>query len=531
MEQIKENKNVIKFLDNSKKARIITLVILGIISLSIKVLFFPSDLPFLGDAVGYFWYANDISILGYFPLGHTSSTVSVAPPNNGWPGFLSLIFSLINSENFLDYVNAQRLTTAIISTATIIPMYFLSKKFMSGAFAILCSTAFIFAPRIVENSLLGLTEPLFLLLGITSLSLFLDKREKVVIFSFSIAALFSIVRYEGLLILIPFTIIYFLRFRKNKSIILKYVLAIGIFLLVITPMIAIRMETTGQDGLSSHIIHGPKYYSEMMEENDNSILLHFISKGTTNLIKHLVFVSIPIFIIFIPYGFFRLVKNRNNQKWTMILFGITFLIPAFYAYSRGFEDTRYLFILYPIICLMVGYTTKKIGERVRKSNFTFYTCLIMIICVSISFTFLTIHDFEKERELYEISKQVSVLTQTINREYEGLMYLKWSSSNLQNEFPILHSELYNDNAQKIKYIGMQDNTFEDIKSYLEYGKSEGMTHLVFDENNMKTMIFQDVLNNEEKYSYLEKVYDSNANGFKTNVKIFKIHYELIDNSN
>ena len=461
MEQTRERNNTIAFLDHSKKARILALVILGVVSLSIKILFFPSDLPFMGDALGYFWYANDISILGHFPPGHISSTVSVAPTNNGWPGFLSLIFSVINSGNFLDYVNAQRLTSMIISTLTIIPVYFLSKKFMSGSFAILCSTAFVFAPRLVENSLLGLTEPLFLLLGITSLALFLNGERKIIILSFAIAALFSMVRYEGLLILIPFTIIYFLRFGKNKSMILRYALAIGIFLLVITPMIAIRMETIGQDGLTSHIIHGPNYYASMMEENDDSILFHFISKGTTNLVKYFVLVTIPIFMIFIPYGFFKLVKNRDYKKWTMIVFRITFLIPAFYAYSRGFEDTRYLFIFYPIMSLMVGYTIKGLGRKIRRPNLSFYSCLVMIIFVSISFSFFTINDFDKERELYEISKDISKLTETINREYEGLMYLKWSANDIQNGFPILHSELI-DYDKKIHFVGIKDNDFEDI---------------------------------------------------------------------
>jgi len=529
MEQTKEKNNTIAFLDHSKKARILTLVILGVISLSIKILFFPSDLPFMGDAVGYFWYANDISILGHFPPGHISSTVLVAPPNNGWPGFLSLVFSFINSENFLDYVNAQRLTSVIISTLTIIPVYFLSKKFMNSSFAILCCSAFVFAPRLVENSLLGLTEPLFLLLGITSLVLFLSEGKKSIIFSFAIAALFSMVRYEGLLILIPFTIIYFLRFRKNKSMILRYALAIGIFLLVITPMIAIRMETTGQDGLTSHIIHGPNYYASMMEENDDDILFHFISKGTTNLVKHLAFITIPIFIIFIPYGFFKLVKNRDYKKWTMIVFGITFLIPAFYAYSRGFEDTRYLFILYPIMSLMVGYTIKGLGKRIRRPNILFYFCLVMIIFVSISFSFFTMNDFDKERELYEISKDISKLTETINREYEGLMYLKWSANDIQNEFPILHGELYDKNIKKIKYVGIKDNNFDNIESFLEYGKPEGLTHLVVDGNNMGVEIFKEVFLNEGKYPFLEKIYDSNVNGFETKVKIYKINYELMEN--
>ena len=533
---VEKNKNSKKFdiihlLDNSQKICFIILIILGAISLSIRLYFFPNDLPFMGDALGYFWYANDISILGYFPEGHISPTVTSPPPNNGWSGFLSIIFSFMDSRDFLDYVNIQRLTTIIISTVTIFPAYLLSKKFMSNSFAIISAAAFVFAPRLMENSLLGVTEPLFLLLGILSMNLFLSERKNFIILSFVVAGLFSIVRYEGLLILIPFTIMYFVRFQKKKSTIIRYGLAMALFLLIILPMVAIRIETTGSDGLTSHIVHGPIYYAEMMDEEGDSILFDFISKGSSNLIKYLVIVSIPIFAIFIPYGLFDLFKNRDFKKWTMIIFGVVFLIPAFYAYSRGFEDTRYLFILYPIMCLMVGYTIKRLEQKIRKPRISFYFPLAGIIFFSVLFASITINDFENDKEMYEISKDIHKLTKTINREYEGLMYLKWTGNNITNHFPTLHSELYDGNVKKIKYIGTEDKNFHDIETYLEYGKLQGLTHLVLNENNMGIKIFHEVFVNENKYPFLEKIYDSSEVGFKTKVKIFEINYNTFENEN
>ena len=237
------------------------------------------------------------------------------------------------------------------------------------------------------------------------------------------------------------------------------------------------------------------------------------------LIKYLVIVSIPIFAIFIPYGLFDLFKNQDFKKWTMIIFGIAFLIPAFYAYSRGFEDTRYLFILYPIMCLMVGYTIKRLEQKIRKPK------------ISVLFTSITINDFENEKEMYEISKEIHKLTETINREYEGLMYLKWSGNNVMNHFPLLHSELYDGNVKKIKYISIENKNFHDIETYLEYGKSQGLTHLVLSGNTMGIEIFHDVFENENKYPFLEKIYDSNVVGFKTKVKIFEINYNTFENEN
>ena len=61
-----------KILENSRKARISILIILCSVGFFIRYYFFPEDLPFLGDAIGYFWYANDMAILGNFPEGYTT---------------------------------------------------------------------------------------------------------------------------------------------------------------------------------------------------------------------------------------------------------------------------------------------------------------------------------------------------------------------------------------------------------------------------------------------------------------------------
>ena len=104
----------------------------------------------------------------------------------------------------------------------------------------------------------------------------------------------------------------------------------------------------------------------------------------------------------------------------------------------------------------------------------------------------------------------------------------YQGEKIKNEFPILHTELYDKNSKKIKFVGIKDNNFDNLESYLKYGKLEGLTHLVLDGNN-KVKIFQEIFVNEDKYPFLEKIYDSNVIGFKTKVKIFKINYELVEN--
>ena len=82
--------------DKSKifsKNTIICLGIIGIVGFLIRFFYFPDGIPITLDGAIYFWYANDLSITGTFP-------VNVAIANNGWPTFLSIFFYFFNSENF-----------------------------------------------------------------------------------------------------------------------------------------------------------------------------------------------------------------------------------------------------------------------------------------------------------------------------------------------------------------------------------------------------------------------------------------------
>ena len=72
---------------------IIGLSILAIIGIIIRAVYYPYELPLVFDSLMYFWYANDMSIIGGFPTNYSF-------PNNGWPTILSLFFSMYNSENF-----------------------------------------------------------------------------------------------------------------------------------------------------------------------------------------------------------------------------------------------------------------------------------------------------------------------------------------------------------------------------------------------------------------------------------------------
>tara|TARA_Y100000590_G_scaffold189039_1_gene215367 strand:+ start:1040 stop:2638 length:1599 start_codon:yes stop_codon:yes gene_type:complete len=520
------NKNTISFIDNSKKIHILILVILGIIALSIRLFFLPFNLPLENDAAGYFWYANDIVFLQGLPTEHSSEPLIGQIPNNGWPIFLSTIFTFVDSSNFLDYMNSQRVISSMISVFTIIPIYYLGKRFFSKSYSLIVVTFFVFEPSLIENSILGLTEPLYLFLGVSAITAFFVKSKKFILLSFAIAALFSIVRYEGLLLIIPLSIMYFKIHGIKSNSIKFYFLILIVFVLILLPVGYLRTELNGSDGLTSHVIAGGNYYSTMINQEGNSMILEFVTKGVSYITKFFGILLIPLFLIFVPHGIWNLLKNRTDEKLMLVLLGIVFLIPAFYAYSRGFQDTRYLFIYFIILSIISVYLIQKIGHKIKRKDVVVLSTIFLIILTSFTFVYYTIPDFTNDREQYEITGYVNEISTSINRDYESLFYLKWYDKDIVENFPVLSTDLERKGQANIIFIGNKSGfEFSNLKDYLTYGNEKGLTHLVLDNSNLDNEYLKHVFNNDAEYSFLKKVFDSRDLGYKHHVKVYEIDFE------
>ena len=491
---------------------VIALSIIAIIGLIIRIFYFPYDIPIVLDGLGYFWYANDLTILKEFPTGH-------AFPNNGWPTFLSFFFSFLNSNNFLDYMNMQRAVAVAISVVTIIPVYLLCRKFFAKSLAVLGSALFILDPRIIINSLLGITEPLFILLGTTSILFSLSDNRKLVYTSFGIAALFSLIRYEGLLLIIPLSILFFIRFKKERRIILRYLLALFIFVIVLLPMAYIRIETTGDDGLISHLIAGERYLERTVSADNNlnnkQTIFDFFGNGIINLVKYLGWVSLPIFFIFLPYGIFKILRNRNDKKMMIILLSIFFLLPAFYAYGREIQETRYLYIMFPIFSILSLYTIERINEKFNKPTLIFVLVICGVLMASIMWIEYYGMDIEREEEEFKIATEVVKRTNIINDFYPEAAYIRAAEIANLKEFPVLRSSI----SDRFELISTEE--FNSIDEYFNFGKDRNLEYIVIDNNPNRPQFMKDIFLNEEKYDFLIKEFDSKDQGFNYHVKIFR----------
>ena len=196
--------HVNKLMLNSFKAKKQWIFVLSVFlsALGIRLIFLPYDLPLIIDGLDNFTYSSAINYYGHLPT-------EWSPPNNGWPIFVSFWFSVINLENTFQYMQLQKIVSIFLSSTITVPVYFLCKKFFDEKLALMGSVLFAFEPRIILNSTLGITEPLFILSGITSLLFFLRYDRKGIMIAFALASFTTIIRSEGIFLVITLEIIPF----------------------------------------------------------------------------------------------------------------------------------------------------------------------------------------------------------------------------------------------------------------------------------------------------------------------------------
>jgi len=546
--------NIVNTFENSTKKPIVFLVLIGLTGLFLRLLYFPYDVPLMMDSQGYFWYAIDMSILNQLPSGHSIV-------NTGWPSFLSIIFQLMDSNNFLDYHNMQRFVGVAFSVATIFPVYLLCSMYFKKSYSLLGATLFVFEPRLIQNSFMGTAESMYIFLMALLLFLFLSNNFKKIYLAFGVVALLALVRYEGLLMIIPISIIFFIRFRKQKRDLIKYIICISIFILILVPVAYFKTETMGP-GMDafSHISAGPEYYQASIQ-NNSSALADFLYLGSINLIKFLGWALIPSFIIFVPLGIIFIFKKMDYKKSTIIFTIVVMLLPAFYAYSRDISEIKYIFVLYPIFCVLACFTFKIFLERFQRKNLIFCMIIGGIILSSMIFVEWKAVDNEHYRESFEILTEIGQKEMKINKEfgkYGGeFTNLSWIRLHNVDEFPILNEELP---AGEITYTGMgrklstpsgvqldmdevdiklkeaaeyHNQQIDNLKDYFQVLNNQKITHLILDKyanvgwlNDELRLHLKDIFYHEDKYPFLIKEYDSKENGFNYHLKLFKIDYDL-----
>jgi len=497
----------------SNKVTKYTFYIIMIISAGLitRFYFFPYDVPLTADALYYFWYSSDIIQLGRLPDNWT-------PGNNGWPIVVGIVFSFFDSENIFSLMQIQRIFSVIVSISITIPVYYLCKKFVSRKFALIGASLIAFDPRLMINSFLGVTDPLFLLLSLCGLVVFLYSDKKTVYISFVLIAFATLVRTEGLAMFLVLSIMFFIKFRNEKyRTIPKFLLIVFIFGLILLPASLYRMDVTGSDYIFQRgLTHADKISSDLSDGSKSKI--NFL-EGVELFGKYLVWVLIPNFIIFVPLGIFLIFKKLNTEKLTIILSLGILSLPALYGYSLSALDTRYLYVLFPMFAVLAALSIEKISLKIPSKKI-FVILIISTILVSsiVMYQYLKI-DYEHEKESFEIMKDVANFAQGINEFFIESRYIP--AIHTINQWPTLYKNI----DFKTSVIKYEEN--DSLIEFIQNSKEDGITHIITDKNEKRPAFIQELFIEEEKYDFLEKIYDSKDKGFEYHVKVFKINFELL----
>ena len=494
----------ISIITNSPKITFSFLTIF-FIGLGIRIYYFPFDLPLIMDGLDNFTYATAINYYGHLPVEWT-------PINNGWPIFLSFWFSIINLENTLQYMQLQRVISITISSLIMIPVYFLCKKYFDEKIALVGVALIAFDPRIIYNSLLGITDSLFILLGITSLVLFLKYERKVMLISFILASCATIVRAEGLFLFITLTILFFIKYKISKEILKTYIPCLIVFMLILIPIIDYRIDVAGYDGIFQRGALGATQIISMTDSDDNSEIID----GLSLFAKYLGWIMIPNFLIFLPFGVILFFKHRKKETNFIIIFVVICSIPILYAYLRQAQDTRYLYALFPIFSLISLYSVKSYLEKFKRKDLIIFLMIAGILTSSIIFYEYKKIDYEKERELNEFAKSIPIVIGGLNYHPTVTQYI--GPSEVKEEWPFV----FYDETRKIETV--QTNNYNNLSDFISNNKNK-LTHLIIDDNSNLPDFLNEIYHNEEKFKYLNKIYDSKSMNYNFEIKIFEIDFE------
>jgi len=538
----------------NKSTIIICLIVISVISLGLKLSVtnfstFPGE-----DATGYIFAA----------IGHTEGDFSPSSSKTlGWSLFLSPFFELVSSENFLDYSDTARTISIVISLFSIFMMYKLSRKFFPEKYSLVAACLFAFEPHLNYNSGQALSEPLYILIFMVSFYFILNQNSKLFYLSFLFAGLLVWVRIPGAIMLLAISIIFFYYSKLSSKTFVKFILGLSIFFLIITPILVNRYDTygdplyfelgtslfTGEFGTLQSVNTHDLEYSAIDYIDDHSVpefIDRFILTGIFNIVEQLSIISFPYLIILIPIGIlfsFRAFDQRQksiNANWILILTTISLMVISFSV----IPERRFLYYLLPFLIIFATIPIQRLIEY-GLSTFSFtkkqkhYSLILILgVIIVLSSLFMMRYDVMDKFEEQEQIELAQLLNNKISgnildagNSLRGISYVELSEFNMKlnlNEQLIPSSPVpITDDIKIINIFGTSLNEF------ILNSEKENLKYIAINQDGVTEIWYpflSDVYYNEQQYSYLKKIIDTNELGFiKFKVKVFEIDYDKFKN--
>ena len=196
------------------------------------------------------------------------------------------------------------------------------------------------------------------------------------------------------------------------------------------------------------------------------------------------------------------------------------VLPILYAYSLPALDTRYLYFLFPILCLLSGLAIQHYFSKIKAQNY-----ILVVIFIVILFSSVLFYEYKKddwrmdknnEEEYLKISQKILKFSEGINYHPTIGRYL--SVEQLPNQWPIS----YKDISLKTELISPQQNS---LNEFIQQNR-ESLTHIVVDNKSDLPKFLIEVY--EKEFEILDLVYEYEIKNKGEKFKVFKINYDLFN---
>ena len=533
----------------SRSNVVLYLILIVIISLGLKLYLVDFSLPVNSDNLSY--VLNGIA--------HSNGDFDHSPSRSiGWSLFLSPFFSLMNSNDFLDYSNVAKIISIGVSTTTIFLIYKVGRKFFDERYSLVAACLFAFLPQLNYNSVMALSEPLFIFSILASFYFLLNDKSKFIIPALAFVGFSYWIRLNGIIFFLIISLTYILTFKKSRIFLRNYGIGLVIFLIIISPILLQKYEQFGDPFYSSY---QDKMFSNNYEElisnlssnteasassyiENNGILdfmYTFFISGIFNSMIMLSKLSFPYIFILIPFGIlfsFRAFDQKSQYtkaNWIFILSSIFFM--SFIL--SVVPEKRFLLFLMPFLVLFSVIPIHRVTEyglstfslsRNQKNAF-----LVIVIIIVIILSGLFTLRYEKLDPVLE-NEKMDFAQYALENLHGNTLRDFGGGTDYINSVILLD---YN-NFQDFKISSLADDTERSKLAYQEIGVSASniedlilkgeplnLNYLISNQHDTFYYPFVDqVYHNEEQYPYLIKIFDSHEHGYeKLKIKVFEIDYE------
>ena len=526
-------------------------------------------------SLGLKLYTVDFTVLpvedtyGYVLRGmaHNNGDFTEHPRKTlGWSIFISPFFHMIDSNNFLDYVNIARGLGLMISIITVVPMYLLSRKFFDAKYSICAVGLFAFEPHLNHVSGLGMTEPLYIFAIILSLYFILNKNSKYSYLSFLTVGLLWWVRWNGIIMLLIASVIFFRNFKKTPKSFLKYLACLAICLVVVSPMLLERNEEYGNPlffSQNQRVFTGEyvtimadnmiavQYYAfdYITDRGFGKFIEKFVFMGIYNLFFTLSKMLLPYLIFFLPFGIVFSLRAFDQEKkfiqsnWILILISLA----VFVFYFAVMPEKRLIYHVYPFLIIFAMISLQRFVEY-GLSTYSFNKkqkkiCLVGIMCFVLVLSGLYTLRYEVPDPI--LSDEEILFAESLENKFDGkildagytlkgLYYVHvtdpigiFKNYKISDDPGAYYMFEFNKENVNLMPTVLYATSLED---FIEVSYEYELNYISINKNGVSDIFYpylNEIYENEAKFPYLIKVFDTEQEEFeKLKAKVFEIDYKI-----